>query len=420
MGFGPSVTTIVSTDVTAATLVPLSVSSAQNQIAANNLLAGITSTTTLPSGAVIPNTLIVQQPGGTPGTDQINISHDGTNGTVETKDGFLRFVTPGGVATGIIHFCDNAGNIRASIDNAAGAYTTVLNVSCGGGGLGTSINGNGLDLLPDGSVFWRSSASAPYDTGISREDVAAVKITDGSTGLGSLRASTLIAQEDGGTPGTDEASIYYDAVYKSVFTSGGLPAFRFQFGYMHIGPAQLSGGTDVIGGADVGFTRSSPGVWKVTDAVSGTGWIQGRDTRVTADIPNATATMANITGLVETLTAGDKYGFELTIKCNNSTAAEGIAFDFDTGTGTATATSFAAQAFVTVGGTTVLGVQTSTALATDLTFTTITGETWVTIKGCIEVNAGGAFQPRFSEVSHAAGTATVSKNSTMRVWRTAN
>ena len=132
--------------------------------------------------------------------------------------------------------------------------------------------------------------------------------------------------------------------------------------------------------------------------------------RVTANVTNATATMANITDLSITLTAGHKYVGEMVVKCSDSTAAEGISFDFDGSS--ATMTSFAAGAGVLTGGTTVAVTTTSTALATDLNWTTITGETWIIIKISMVVNAGGTFIPRFCQgTAHTSGTATVNLGS---------
>jgi hypothetical protein len=75
-------------------------------------------------------------------------------------------------------------------------------------------------------------------------------------------------------------------------------------------------------------------------------------------------------------------------------------------------TAFAAGAGVLTGGTTVASVTTSTAIATDLVWTTITGETWITVRIGMTVNAGGTFIPRFCQgTAHTTGTATVSRGS---------
>ena len=135
---------------------------------------------------------------------------------------------------------------------------------------------------------------------------------------------------------------------------------------------------------------------------------------VTADVTNATATMAAISDLSVSLEASGVYVGELVLKCSNSTAAEGISVDFDGST--ATATAFAAGAAVLTGGTTVAVTTVSSALATDLNWTTITGQTWITVKLAITVNAAGTFVPRFCEgTAHSAGTATISRGSYLRL-----
>ena len=55
-------------------------------------------------------------------------------------------------------------------------------------------------------------------------------------------------------------------------------------------------------------------------------------------------------------------------------------------------------------------------MANDLNWTTITGQTWITVKLAITVNAAGTFVPRFCEgTAHSAGTATISRGSYLRL-----
>lgn len=127
--------------------------------------------------------------------------------------------------------------------------------------------------------------------------------------------------------------------------------------------------------------------------------------RLTADVTNATTTLANLTDLSITLAAAGTYVGKLIIKCNNSAAAEGVKLDF--GGGSATATAFWAAASELVGGTTVIGTAIATSLTGAINFTTITGETILEVNFSIVVNAGGTFIPRAAENSHAVGTLTV-------------
>jgi len=142
-------------------------------------------------------------------------------------------------------------------------------------------------------------------------------------------------------------------------------------------------------------------------------------TRLTASVTNATATMANLADLTQTLGAGLKYTGRLVIKCNNSTAAEGIQVDFNGGT--ATMTSFFATAFVAVSsGTDTAGTVISTSLAGVINWTTITGETVIEILISFVVNATGTFIPRAAENSHATGTLTAELGSYLTLQESAN
>lgn len=137
---------------------------------------------------------------------------------------------------------------------------------------------------------------------------------------------------------------------------------------------------------------------------------------VTTTVTNATATMAALTDLTVSLDPGGVYAGTMAVKCSNSTAAEGVSIDLDGGT--ATMSAFAAGAGVLTGGTTVAVTTTSTAIATDLNWTTITGETWITIQLAFTVSTAGTFIPRVCEgTAHASGTLTVSVGTNLRLVR---
>jgi hypothetical protein len=158
--------------------------------------------------------------------------------------------------------------------------------------------------------------------------------------------------------------------------------------------------------------RLAAAVLGVTNASAGAGWLQNTAGRArnTADVTNATATMLNLADLTITLIAGRKYTGRMSVKCINSTAVDGIAFDFNGGT--STITSFAAGAGILAsGGTDVVGTNITTALATAITFTTLTGESWVVIDITMVCNAAGTFIPRFAASNATTGTATVRLNS---------
>lgn len=134
--------------------------------------------------------------------------------------------------------------------------------------------------------------------------------------------------------------------------------------------------------------------------------------RMSGDVTNATATFSNLTGISCNLLAGRKYTGKLIIKCNNSTAAEGIKLDF--AGGTATVSEFWAATAQIVGGTDVLGTSISTSLAGVINFTTITGETILETNFsfiCTASTGAGTFIPRTAENSHTTGTLTTEKGS---------
>lgn len=160
------------------------------------------------------------------------------------------------------------------------------------------------------------------------------------------------------------------------------------------------------------------GVWNSSlgSGAAGTGAAGTSITALAADITSVTNAMANMTALSQNVVAGAVYKGRMVIKATDSTAAEGAAFDFDGGTSTATA--FAAGAGLLTGGTTVQSVGVSSALATDLVWTTITGESWLTIEFTLTVNAGGTFIPRYAQgTAHSSGTLTVSRGTTLSLAR---
>jgi hypothetical protein len=165
---------------------------------------------------------------------------------------------------------------------------------------------------------------------------------------------------------------------------------------------------------DTGLKRIAAGVAGFTNGSSGTGWMQTAGiSRVNANVTNITATPAAITGLSSTVLAGRKYAGTITLIAKNSTAAEGLQFDFNGGSATFTNIEFGLEA--TPPGVT-LGVVISSAAATALTATTATTTDVVyTIYFTCVINAAGTIIPRFAEVSHTSGTATVVLGSSMRL-----
>jgi len=169
-------------------------------------------------------------------------------------------------------------------------------------------------------------------------------------------------------------------------------------------------GDPLAGANDAGLKRIIGSVVGVTKGeTAGGGWLQNTGGRgfSAADSNNATEVMANIDGtnLNFNVIAGRKYTGIFTFFASNTVGAEGLQFDFNGGT--ATMTNFRAGFEGTpVDGT--LGENNSTALGTALTATTVsTSDVCYSIAVSFTVNKGGTFIPRFSEVSHTTGTATI-------------
>lgn len=172
---------------------------------------------------------------------------------------------------------------------------------------------------------------------------------------------------------------------------------------------------------DAGLRRVAAGVvGAVSDQAATAGWFQNSAgyKRLTANVTENAAALANLTDLTVTLIAGRKYTGRMVLKVTDSTVAEGVKLDFNGGT--ATMTSFAAGAGVLAGGTNVLVNAVSSALATAINWSTITGETWVTVEISLVCNAGGTFIPRAAQNSHATGTLTTALGSYLHLDDSAN
>jgi hypothetical protein len=149
--------------------------------------------------------------------------------------------------------------------------------------------------------------------------------------------------------------------------------------------------------------------------LGGAAWVRNDPgtSRLAADVTNATTTLTNLADLSQTVVTGRKYTGRLVLKCNNSTAAGGIKIDL--GGGTATMTSFWAVASPAgsagSGGTIATGTLVSTTLTGGLTYSTITGETLITVEVSFVVSVGGTFIPRVA--TNSAGTMTAELGSSL-------
>lgn len=130
---------------------------------------------------------------------------------------------------------------------------------------------------------------------------------------------------------------------------------------------------------------------------------------LTSDFTNATAALANVSGLTSALVASGTYGFEVKLIVSDSQAAEGVQCDL--GGGTATFTDLVA------GSNSVLVASVVTSATTTFANGTLTGTQLVVIEGTVTVNAAGTWIPRCAQASHATGTLTVRRGSSFVLTR---
>ena len=173
------------------------------------------------------------------------------------------------------------------------------------------------------------------------------------------------------------------------------------------------------GASDGSIARIAPGVIAVGSGYAGSftntgGWLQqsAARARLTGDVTENAATLTNLTGLSVSVKAGRKYAFRYMVRAQDSTAAEGLKFDLDGGSATWTSIVIRYRTDDTLGA--LVGA-TTTAIATDATFATVTGEAWIVVEGCGVCNAAGTVILRGAQNTHATGTATFYTNS-CAVW----
>jgi hypothetical protein len=176
-------------------------------------------------------------------------------------------------------------------------------------------------------------------------------------------------------------------------------------------PSSASGGTGYATAAmtitatgNVGINKASPNT-----NLDVNGYIEWNgESRTTSDFTKASdTTLAAITGLSATLTAGKTYAFDVSLYVTSS--GGGVAADLGGGTATATAAVANMTCFSTNG--------LLSTTATSLTYSTPPGLSAVfcEIKGTITVNSGGTLIPRAAQISSNATAMTVKTGSTMFV-----
>jgi hypothetical protein len=217
------------------------------------------------------------------------------------------------------------------------------------------------------------------------------------------------------------AGMWYSGSFGLTFSVAGSAMFAHTGGGLLLAPAGKYGWNSnsfSSASVDTNLVRVAAGV--VGGDTSPATWIQNGAGRVrnTADVTNATATLANLTDLTVTLKAGRKYTGRLVLVLNESTAADGAKVDLNGGTATMTSVEFGVAAALAA----TVGVRTSTALATAVTLTALgdTNDVIVEIPITLVCNVAGTLIPRQAQNAHSTGTLTTRAGSYLHLDDSAN
>lgn len=159
----------------------------------------------------------------------------------------------------------------------------------------------GINWSPNNNIL-----AGTLDTGLARSAAGVVKVTDGSSGFGTMRASNGTASVPAyGFSQATNTGIYYNSPW-TIFMNAGTSYAALNYGgngSINIasgGQFQFNSGADITAGApDIGLARSAAGVVKVTNGSTGDGILQtalgvrGMNTKTVTD--NSTTTVAIIT-----------------------------------------------------------------------------------------------------------------------------
>ena len=155
----------------------------------------------------------------------------------------------------------------------------------------------------------------------------------------------------------------------------------------------------------VGLNLANANSWTGLQTFTGGAFNSPFRQTVGSDATESAGNLTNLAGLTVTVSASTKYSGILLIYGNDSRAADGIQFDLNGGGASFTAVEFG---FVGTPIGTTLGTSISTSVATPVTATiATTSDTVYMIAFTLNINKGGTVVPRFAQLSHSTGTATV-------------
>lgn len=167
------------------------------------------------SGSGVDGKVIIRQPGGTPDTHELQISHN-TNAIFRAKTGTYRFHYSDTVfwelSNGSIVLNGNASDLSITGGGSGGIAVVLVRGNDNRWRLGTST---GLIHGPSGGV---------YDIGLNRGGTNTWLVTDGSTGIGKILTATLV---EANTAGSGSPNILTATEARTTLTNEGSTAQNY-------------------------------------------------------------------------------------------------------------------------------------------------------------------------------------------------
>lgn len=246
----------------------------------------------------------------------------------------------------------------------------------------------GITLASNLQMGWQSATSGAHnaakDAGLERLAAAHIRVTNGSTGAGSIVLGTSTV----GSIGTSGVGVLAIANGTAPTSS---PADEFQL-YS----------ADSTAGTANAYIRNEAGE---INRISGLSAINTSAFSKTSD-----TTLANITGLTRNVEAGRTYAFRAEID-TTANVAGGVKFAVS-GTATATSINYSGVLF---DGTAIVANDRATALDTTVCAATTSTVGTCVIKGTIVVNAAGTLTIQFAQNTSNGGASTVLVNQSLQL-----
>ena len=167
-------------------------------VAEARLPSTFTSQKVFETGATGTAPVVFRQTGGVAGTDELQIGHSGTLAYIESKDGNIRIRPAGTASSAALDVKNDAGG---DVFIAGFARTLYFNgrFSANGSTAGWDVDSSNVNLKPSNSTYqiaWNA------DVGVTRSAAGVLRVTNGSSGGGELRTSTLRVDTSTTAPST--------------------------------------------------------------------------------------------------------------------------------------------------------------------------------------------------------------------------